>query len=64
MSDIVAQLAESRDQLIQAGGEGMVFQFGVHRSVFKEALRVNHLLHGRHRAPFIARNNDAINVVR
>ena len=35
-------------------GEGMVFQFGVHRSVFKEALRVNHLLHGRHRAPFIA----------
>lgn len=35
-------------------GEGIVLQFGVHRSVFKEALRVNHLLHGRHRAPFIA----------
>jgi len=31
-----------------------VFLFGVHRSRFKEALRVNHLLHGRHRRPFIA----------
>lgn len=29
-------------------------RFGVHRSDFKAALRVNHLLHGRHRQPFIA----------
>ena len=28
--------------------------FGVHRDQFKAALRVNHLLHGRHRRPFIA----------
>lgn len=27
--------------------------FGVHRKDFKEALRLNHLLHGRHRTPFI-----------
>ena len=37
-----------------SSGEGIVLKFGVHRSVFKEALRVNHLLHGRHRQPFIA----------
>ena len=39
-------------------GEGMgteepLAQFGVHRQAFKAALRINHLLHGRHRAPFI-----------
>jgi len=28
--------------------------FGVHRDQFKVALRVNHLLHGRYRRPFIA----------
>lgn len=28
--------------------------FGVHLDQFKAALRVNHLLHGRHRRPFIA----------
>lgn len=27
--------------------------FGIHRRDFKEALRLNHLLHGRHRTPFI-----------
>lgn len=35
-------------------GEGVLLQFGVHRTVFKEALKVNHMLHGRHRSPFIA----------
>ncbi len=39
-------------------GEGMgkeepLAQFGVHRQAFKAALRINHLLHGRHRSPFI-----------
>ena len=29
-------------------------RFGIHRSEFQAALRVNHLLHGRHRRPFIA----------
>lgn len=29
-------------------------RFGVHRTEFQAALRVNHLLHGRHRRPFIA----------
>ena len=33
---------------------GTVALFGVHRDQFKAALRVNHLLHGRHRRPFIA----------
>jgi hypothetical protein len=31
-----------------------VAQFGIHRQAFKSALRINHLLHGRHRGPFIA----------
>ena len=30
-----------------------VILFGVHRSVFKQALKVNHLVHGKRRAPFI-----------
>ncbi|MDB4787201.1 hypothetical protein OAG26_00680 [Flavobacteriales bacterium] len=34
-------------------GTGILLQFGVHRSAFNAALRVNHLLHGRHRTPFI-----------
>ncbi len=39
-------------------GEGMgteepLAQFGVHRQAFKAALRINRLLHGRHRSPFI-----------
>ena len=34
--------------------EEEVARFGVHRSLFKQALKVNHLLHGRHRRPFIA----------
>ena len=34
--------------------EETVALFGVHRDQFKAALRVNHLLHGRHRRPFIA----------
>ena len=34
-------------------GDGVLLPFGVHRSVFKDALKVNHLLHGRHRGPFI-----------
>jgi hypothetical protein len=36
------------------GAEEEVARFGVHRSLFKQALKVNHLLHGRHRVPFIA----------
>lgn len=35
------------------GGDNVTL-FGVHRTEFKAALRVNHLLHGRHRRPFIA----------
>lgn len=31
----------------------VVERFGIHRSDFQAALRVNHLLHGRHRRPFI-----------
>ena len=34
--------------------EAPLERFGVHRSEFKEALRINHILHGRHRRPFIA----------
>lgn len=36
------------------GDADFVARFGVHRNVFRAALRLNHLLHGRHRAPFIA----------
>ena len=36
-----------------AGTEEPLAQFGVHRQAFKAALRINHLLHGRHRSPFI-----------
>lgn len=34
-------------------GRPRAHRFGVHRQHFKEALKVNHLLHGQHRAPFI-----------
>ena len=34
-------------------GDGVLERFGVHRTEFQAALRVNHLLHGRHRRPFI-----------
>jgi hypothetical protein len=33
------------------------FLFGLHRSYFKEALRLNHLLHARHRPNFIPDRN-------
>jgi hypothetical protein len=36
----------------EEGGQP-VERFGIHRSAFKEALRINHLLHGRYRQPFI-----------
>ena len=36
-----------------AGGGPQPHRFGVHRQYFKEASKVNHLLHGQHRTPFI-----------
>ena len=55
--EFASDLAEAgidaeRGEREEAGGG--VALFGVHRSQFKAALRVNHLLHGRHRRPFIA----------
>lgn len=54
--DLIREGIEFEKAPIEAAqhGEGVVLQFGVHRTAFKEALRVNHLLHGRHRRPFIA----------
>lgn len=53
--DLVAQGIEFEKAPVDRShsGEVVTQQFGIHRSVFKEALRVNHLLHGRHREPFI-----------
>lgn len=47
---------EREDPLSQgdsSAGEEVVHRFGVHRKDFKDALRLNHLLHGEHRSPFI-----------
>jgi len=39
---------------VEEDENGIVERFGIHRTRFQEALRVNHMLHGRHRSPFIA----------
>jgi len=53
--DLVAQGIDFEKAPIERdqSGEGVLLQFGIHRAAFKDALRVNHLLHGRHREPFI-----------
>ncbi|MCH1581494.1 MAG: hypothetical protein L7S63_00080 [Flavobacteriales bacterium] len=54
--DLRAASIDFEQAPVEAGnGEAQpLFQFGVHRKAFKQALKVNHLLHGRHRRPFIA----------
>lgn len=39
---------------VEQEGDTVVERFGIHRREFQAALKVNHLLHGRHRRPFIA----------
>jgi len=39
---------------MEAEDDSVMERFGIHRTDFKAALRVNHMLHGRHRRPFIA----------
>lgn len=39
---------------LEREGDNVVERFGIDRSEFQAALMVNHLLHGRHRRPFIA----------
>lgn len=52
--DLKAAGIEFEREVPDQDAEGEVARFGVHRSLFKEALKVNHLLHGRYRSPFIA----------
>ena len=52
--DLEAAGVEFEREVPSQDADEEVARFGVHRSLFKEALQVNHLLHGRHRSPFIA----------
>ena len=52
-ADLEAAGIEFERAPVESEGDGVVERFGVHRDVFQAALRVNHLLHGRHRRPFI-----------
>ncbi len=52
-----AMLNESKiryERYRDTDGPSPVILFGVHKSLFKEALRCNYLIYGKHREPFIS----------
>lgn len=52
-ADLEAAGVEFERAPVEEDGDGTVERFGIHKRHFQAALRANHLLHGRHRRPFI-----------